>query len=89
MKEEKKELELTFTERQALIGFNVREQVISKEVIAPYQSDLKQFFEEVETRLGLEPNSLNNTHTVDLNTGKVIEMPKPEMPETPEALPEQ
>ena len=86
MTEQKKELTLTFVERQALIGLNVREQVISKEVIAPYQADLKQFFEEVEARLGLEPNSLNNTHTVDLTTGKVIEMPKAETPdlETPE-----
>jgi hypothetical protein len=65
-------LQLTKTEKRALIGLQARDRVILLDHVQPLQQEYHETFHEIEERLGLEKGSLGTTHVVDVGSGTVV-----------------
>lgn len=61
-------MKLTETEKHAFIAFQIRAQELNK--------DQQVVAAEIETRVGLKPGSIGNTHQVNLQAMEVLETPQ-------------
>jgi hypothetical protein len=65
-------LQLTKTEKRALIGLQARDRVILLDHVQPLQQEYQETLHEIEERLGLEKGSLGTTHVVDVGSGTIV-----------------
>jgi homoaconitase/3-isopropylmalate dehydratase large subunit len=65
-------LQLTKTEKRALIGLQARDRVILLDHVQPLQQEYQETCHEIEERLELPKGSLGTTHVVDVDSGTVV-----------------